>query len=127
MPGSHADRVEWALGFAAAAVVAGLVGYLVYEGLAGSRTLPVLVVETLPAAPNDPRGQVRFVVRNDGGQTATAVGLSLELRDGSGAVAGTRRLTLDYLPGHSEATGGFVLPEGMDWTAEIVVDGYLDP
>ena len=123
-----ADRLEWALGAASAAVVLVLVGYLVYEGVSGSRTLPDIEVSILPEDPGGAGDQIRFSVKNDGGQTATAVGLTLVLRDASGATVGERRLTLDYLPGHSEATGGFLLPDGSDGARpELVVDGYLDP
>jgi len=62
-------------------------------------------------------------VRNDGGRAATAVALSLRLGDGE-----ERRLVIDYLPGHSEASGGFVLPEGTAPDAtRVVVEGYIDP
>jgi hypothetical protein len=67
-------------------------------------------------------------VRNDGRQTATAVALSLVLRDANGSAVAERRLVLDYLPGHSEATGGFVLPPTAPaLSPELVIEGYLDP
>ena len=70
-----------------------------------------------------PAGELRFTVRNDGGRTATAVALSLRLGDGA-----ERRLVIDYLPGHSEASGGFVLPRAAaPAMPEIVVEGYVDP
>ena len=71
--------------------------------------------------------QVRFRVRNQGGRAASAVSLSLTLRDG-GEIVSERRLVLDYLPGHSETTGGFVLPAGArGFAADLSVEGYLDP
>jgi len=113
-----AERIEWALGLACGAVVLGLAGYLAWTGLAAG-TPPVLSVAPEPA----PAGELRFVVRNDGSRTATAVALALRLGDGA-----ERRLVIDYVPGHSEATGGFVLPPGEDAAgSEIVVEGYLDP
>ena len=82
-------------------------------------TPPVLSVATEAAPP----GEIRFSVRNAGGRTATAVALSLRLGDGA-----ERRLVIDYLPGHSQASGGFVLPAGAGQAPpEIVVEGYLDP
>jgi uncharacterized protein (TIGR02588 family) len=119
------DRSEWALGFASGAVVLALAGYLLFDGLTGAQALPELRAEILPAGRND---QLRFALHNDGGQTATAVSLALLLRDATGTTVSERRLVIDYLPGHSEATGGFVLPEDTArLRPELVVEGYLDP
>ncbi len=121
------DRIEWALGFASGAVVLALAGYLLFDGLTGAQALPELRAEILPAGPGG-NDQLRFVLHNDGGQTATAVALALLLRDAAGTTVSERRLVIDYLPGHSEATGGFVLPEGTArLRPELVVEGYLDP
>lgn len=125
-------RIEWALGIISAAVVLAIAGYLVVEAVGGSATMPDLHVAIVPPEAEDgdapAPGQVRFVVRNDGGRTATAVAVSLALHGADGAVVGDRRIVLDYLPGHSEATGGFVLPPGAAQArAEIAVEGYLDP
>jgi uncharacterized protein (TIGR02588 family) len=123
-----ADLVEWGLGILSAVLVLALCGYLAYEALTGSATLPVLEAELVPAAPGEAPDQLRFVVRNTGGHTATAVSLALVLYDEAGEPAGERRIVLDYLPGHSEATGGFILPPGGErLRPELVVEGYLDP
>lgn len=123
-----ADRIEWALGIASALVVLAIAGFLVREAVGGSKSLPDLHVALLPPDPDAPPGQVRFVARNDGGRTATAVALAVVLRDADGAPVGERRLVIDYLPGRSEATGGFVLGEdAASLRPEIVVEGYLDP
>ena len=117
--GDLAERAEWAIGALSGALVLALAGYLAWEGLRAGRTPPVLSVAAEPA----PEDELRFTVRNDGGRTATAVALSLRLGDGA-----ERRLVIDYLPGHSEASGGFVLPAGTPPDAAgIVVEGYLDP
>jgi uncharacterized protein (TIGR02588 family) len=116
---SGAERVEWALGLLCGLAVLALAGFLLREGLRSGATPPVLSVAIEPA----PSGEVRFTVRNDGGRTATALALSLRLGDGA-----ERRLVIDYLPGHSEASGGFVLPAGMaPEAAQLVVEGYVDP
>ncbi len=65
-PPSTPARIEWALGFLSAAAVLAIAGYLGFEA-AGSDTLPDLKAEILPAAPGEGPGQLRFVVRNDGG------------------------------------------------------------
>jgi uncharacterized protein (TIGR02588 family) len=118
-----AERVEWGLGLVCGAGVLILAGYLGWQGLGDGLSPASLSVgparEDRPAGP----GEVGFVVRNGGGHTATDVSLSLALDDGS-----RQRLVIDYLPGHSEATGAFVLPPGIEADAAGVrVDGYLDP
>jgi uncharacterized protein (TIGR02588 family) len=116
---SSAERLEWALGLVCGLAVLALAGFLVREGLRSGATPPVLSVTTEPG----PDNEVRFTVRNDGGRTATAVGLSVRLGDGA-----ERRVVIDYLPARSEASGGFVLPAGTaPDAAEIVVEGYVDP
>jgi uncharacterized protein (TIGR02588 family) len=112
-----AERVEWALGLACGLLVLALAGYLLWEGLSAGGTPPRLSVATVPGG----SGEVRFTVRNDGGRAATDV--ALRLGDG-----GERRLVVDYLPSHSEASGSFVLPAGTPpEAAEVVVEGYIDP
>jgi uncharacterized protein (TIGR02588 family) len=64
-------------------------------------------------------------VSNDGGQTATDVAVALVL-EVDGVRAQAQRLVIDYLPGHSEATGAFVVPEGGAG-ARLAIEGYLDP
>ena len=66
-----------ALGIASALVVLAIAGFLVCEAVGGSKSLPDLHVALLPPDPDAPPGQVRFVARNDGGRTATAVALAL--------------------------------------------------
>jgi uncharacterized protein (TIGR02588 family) len=123
-----AVRVEQWIGIASAVLVLAIAGLLVREALVRADEPPVLRGEILlPADEATPQAQVRFVVRNEGGQTATAISIALVLRDGD-EVVDRQRLTLDYLPGHSEATGGFVLAAGAEaLRPEIVVEGYLDP
>lgn len=127
-PSGTAARIEWGLGIVSAAVVLAIAGYLLYQAVGGASTPPALRAEIVPATPGQAPGQLRFIVRNDGGRTATAVALSLVLHAPDGTPVGERRIVLDYLPGHSEATGGFLLPEDAErLRAELVVEGYLDP
>lgn len=121
-----AERIEWTVGGVSAVLVAALLGYLIYEFLATSRSLPDLIVTETPE-PGDPPGQIRFMLSNRGGRTASAVSVLLTLRDG-GRVVAERRLTIDYVAAGSDAAGGFLLPPGSgDLTAVLAVEGYLDP
>jgi uncharacterized protein (TIGR02588 family) len=117
-----ADRVEWAVGALAAALVAGVVGFLVYEGVARSDP-PALVATPLPGAPGDPPGILRFAVANAGGRAASGVVVSALVRGPDGGVADRLSLTVDHVPPGGHATGAFLAPAG----SEIVVEGWLDP
>lgn len=120
-----ADTIEWALGLAAAAGVAAIIGYLGWQGLAEAGLPPELSVEPLASGAE---GRVAFVARNRGGATATDVSIVLRLHDDAGAVVAEHALTIDYLPAHSEVTGAFVLPPGTGGlTRELAVEGYVDP
>ena len=122
-PTARAERLEWILGYISGAAVLGIIGYLVWQGLAD----PPRAHLSIEAAPGRPDGQLRFTVRNNGGRTATDVAVSLTLRKGDEVFA-ERRLVIDYVPGHSEAEGTFLLPAGNEaLSRDLVVDGYLDP
>jgi len=116
-----AEWLEWALAAVSAAAIVAIGGYLVREGLSDTAE-PALSVAAGPAAD----GALPFVVRNDGGRTATAVALSLTLRR-DGALVGERRLVIDYVPAGSEAEGAFLLPQSVGVETEIAVEGYLAP
>lgn len=120
-------RWEWVASAVAAAVVLGLVWMLLREAWSGADLPPDLRVELEAPVVLDGRAHLRFTLANRGGRTASAVGLTLQLRDGD-AVVETRRLTVDYVPGRSRATGGFFVDaprEGL--VPVVVVDGYVDP
>lgn len=120
------ERIEWIVGAISAALVAALLGYLAYQFAVSARSLPDLII-TEAAEPGDLPGQIRFTVSNRGGRTASAVSVTLTLRDGGRAVA-ERRLVIDYVAADSEAAGGFLLPQGSEGlTPVLAVEGYLDP
>jgi uncharacterized protein (TIGR02588 family) len=120
-----AQRIEWLLGVASALLVLALAGYLVHEATGPAGTLPDLAV--VLADEPAPQDQVRFMVTNHGGRTAQSVTVSLTL-DRDGAPAMRRSLTIDYVPAHSQATGGFILPPGArGLDPALAVEGYLDP
>jgi uncharacterized protein (TIGR02588 family) len=122
---SLAERIEWAVGLVAAALVAILVGYLIWSGLTLSQQPPVL---TIAPAPATGPGRLDFVVTNDGGRTATDVTIALRLRAGDGSLVAEHGLTIDYVPGSSAATGAFQLPKSAErLEPELSIEGYLDP
>ncbi len=121
------SRLEWVAAAVAGLVVLGLVGMLLREAWSGADLPPDLRVELQAPILRDGRAHLRFTLANRGGQTAAGVGLTLQVRDGD-AVVETRRLTVDYVPGRSEASGGFYVDALRQGQVPVVaVDGYVDP
>ena len=111
------------LGYLSGTAILAIAGYLVWQGLAD----PSAASLRIEVAPGGPDHQLHFIVRNDGGRTATDVAVSLTLRNGDEPFA-KQRLVIDYVPGHSEAEGVFLLPEtDGPLDRNLTVDGYLAP
>jgi uncharacterized protein (TIGR02588 family) len=115
-----AERIEWIAGGVSALVVLGMIGFFVYEAVAGSDGPPRLEVSAEPVAGEG--AHLRYRVRNSGGRPAVGVTLSLTLADGS-----RRSVIVDEVPPRSEVEGGMYLPEASGQEVELTVDGYVDP
>lgn len=121
----RANRLEWVAAGVAGLVVVWMVGALLWEAFAGARLPPDLVVTLEPPVLAAGGQHLRFTVANRGGRAASAVGVALRA---PGDPDATRRVTIDYVPARSEATGGFVLgPDAQAEAAIAFVEGYVDP
>jgi uncharacterized protein (TIGR02588 family) len=120
---SFAETLELGVGAVSGLVVAGLIGYLAWQGFTGGSRPPELSVRVADAG----AGEFGFTVTNDGGHTATDVAVALVL-ESDGQPTHVQRLVIDYIPGHSQASGSFLLSdEDAARTARLVVEGYVDP
>jgi uncharacterized protein (TIGR02588 family) len=121
---NSAFPVELVLAIVSGCLVIAMAGYLLHAAFFITPSPVSLAVSTAPA---DDQGQVRYTVRNDGGRTASNVYVSVVLRDGERLV-GRRTVMLDYVPPHSEISGGLLLQPGeLALEREFVVEGYMDP
>lgn len=121
----RAAAVEWVAAAVAGLVVLWIVASLLGEALRGADSAPDLVM-TLEETIEGAATQQRFRLSNRGGEAASAVVVALRL--GAGAGATERRLTVDYVAGGSEVTGGFFLaPDEIGLPRSGRVDGYIDP
>lgn len=120
--------LEWLAAATGLLIAVGLVAIIAREGLnAAGDPVPQLTVNAGPpiASPNGHVVEVR--VRNLSSRTAAAVQVEGELSGGAGE-AETSSATIDYVPGHSEASGGLVFtgaPAGRRLDLRIV--GYENP
>lgn len=122
---SRNDRplVEWIVGGLACAAIAGLIGFLVFQALAGNASPPRLSV-TVEAIERDGIGAVvRIAVRNHGDRAAA--GVAVHAADG-----GTERsIEFDYVAGHAVRRGAFAFPDADIAPDRLAVGigGFVEP
>ena len=97
--------VEWIIGAVGLLIVAGAIGVLVHEALAGDKSPPDVQLAVRMIAPRNGGYLVKVRAENVGGQPAARVGITAELVS-DGKVLETREAQFDYLPAHSTREGG---------------------
>lgn len=118
---------EQAVAVVAFLLVAGLMGYLVWQVLTQKNTLPIVTIRTVAIEPQTNGYLVRFEASNTGDVTASAVKIAgLLTRDG--ATIEASHVIIDYLPGRSMARGGLWFTQDPS-QGELVLRpvGYVDP
>ena len=108
-------------------LVAGVVGFLIYEAFTGKRLPPdvKLSVDSVVEIRNG--FLVRITAVNEGGMTAEGVIVEAELRSGTEPVERSRT-TIDYLPPRSEKRAGLFFtrdPRQLDLQVRSL--GYEEP
>jgi uncharacterized protein (TIGR02588 family) len=118
------ERTAAALGLAATLAV---LGYSVWEGLAGGGESPVLSVESRPAVRTPAGYAAPIVVRNASHATAADVQVRASLEAG-GRVVEERVATFAYVPGKGEATGGVIFrTDPATAQLRLEAEGWQDP
>lgn len=120
--------LEW-VAAAAGLLIAGLmIGFIGYEALRGSGKAPPALSVTAREITGTAGGYVvSVVVRNGSDQTAAAVTIEGELKDGGRSLEASQA-TLSYVPGRSERSGGLVFTRDPRRLKLMVrVTGYAIP
>lgn len=118
---------EWIIAAAGLILVAATIGLTIYRAATEEKTPPKLEVIVDSIEPSGDRFLVRFLVKNTGNQTASAVTVEGELKNGT-EPAETSSATLTYSPAHSERRGGLYftrLPDSAN--LQIRATGYEEP
>ncbi|HEX6440181.1 MAG TPA: TIGR02588 family protein [Candidatus Binatia bacterium] len=118
---------EWIVAAVGLVLVAGVIGFLLYEAFSGERLPPdvKLSVESVVQTRNG--FLVRITAVNEGGMTAEGVIIEGELRSGS-EVLERSRTTIDYLPPSSEKRGGlFFTRDPRRFDLQVRPLGYEEP
>jgi uncharacterized protein (TIGR02588 family) len=118
---------EWIVAGVGLVLVAGVVGFLIYEAFTGKRLPPdvKLSVDSVVEIRNG--FLVRITAVNEGGMTAEGVIVEAELRSGTEPVERSRT-TIDYLPPRSEKKAGLFFtrdPRQLDLQVRSL--GYEEP
>lgn len=118
---------EWIVAGVGLVLVAGVIGFLIYEAFTGKRLPPdvKLSVDSVVEIRNG--FLVRITAVNEGGMTAEGVIVEAELRSGTEPLERSRT-TIDYLPPRSEKRAGLFFtrdPRQLDLQVRSL--GYEEP
>jgi uncharacterized protein (TIGR02588 family) len=118
---------EWIVASVSAAMVLGMLAFLVYDGLRSPRTPAAITVETDSIQAAGPGYLVLFRARNGGRTTAAHVVVEGVLETGSGQVE-TSETTLDYVPAEGEQRGGlYFRQDPRRYTLRLRSHGFREP
>ena len=118
---------EWIVAIVSAALVLGLLGYLIYDGTRSPRTPPDITVEVDSIQRAGSGYLVLFRARNRGRITAAEVVVEGELESESGKVERSET-TIDYVPARGEQHGGLYFSgDPQRARLRLRAHGYRDP
>lgn len=117
----------WGIGLLGLILVLGSIGFALYEAIAGDSSPPDVKVQVEGVIEAQNGFLVEFRVLNEGGRTAAGLTVEGELRDGTDIVE-TSETTLEYVPSHSERTGGlFFSQDPREYDLQLRAKGYETP
>jgi len=127
MPAAETSAAEWIAASLGAALTLGVLGYSLWEGVAGSNGPPVLSAQAQGVTPTGAGYVAAITLRNEGGDTAAGVEVRGELAI-PGRPAEERRATFAYVPAGGEAAGGLVFQgDPRQGRLSLSVEGYEKP
>ena len=119
--------IEWIVGGVCGVLVLAMIGYILYEAIRVTSSLPELSVMADNVKPTGGGFRVEFRAINDGDATAASVKVEGQLMSGDRIVE-TSDVTLDYVPLHSEQKGGLIFRnDPRQHRLEVQVKGYMEP
>jgi uncharacterized protein (TIGR02588 family) len=117
----------WAIASVGLVLVAGSIGFLLYEAAAGDASPPDVTVRVDSISPTRSGFLVTFRAINEGGSTAEGLTVEGELKKGDGSVE-TSNTTIEYVPSHSEREGGlFFTSDPRQSELRLRAKGYEKP
>jgi uncharacterized protein (TIGR02588 family) len=121
------STMEWIVAAVSALLVLGVIGFLVYDGVASPKTPPDITVQVDSIQPAGPGFVVIFQARNDGHNTAADVIIEGELMADSGPVEKSET-TIDYVPaGGQQRAGLYFTRDPRRLKLRLRAHGYREP
>ncbi|WP_038162108.1 hypothetical protein [Verrucomicrobium sp. BvORR106] len=118
---------EWIVAGIGLVVFASVLGLMVWDAVAGDQSPPRITVQVDSIAPSGDGFLLKFLARNDGGETAAEVVVDGESPTPGGQTE-TASATLDFLPAHSERRGGFFFKTKPDQnTVRLRASSFREP
>jgi uncharacterized protein (TIGR02588 family) len=119
--------LEWIVAGIGLLLVAGVIGFLIYEAFTGSRLPPDVKLSVDSVVQTGNGFLVRITAVNQGGITAEGVIIEGELR-GDAQHAEQSRTTIDYLPPRSQKKAGlFFTQDPRQFELHVRPLGYEEP
>jgi uncharacterized protein (TIGR02588 family) len=123
----NTSTAEWIVAALSAALVLGVVGFLINDGVRSPATPPDVTVEVDSIQPAGPGYLVLFRAENRGRSTAAEVVVEGELEADTGRVE-TSETTLDYVPAGGVERGGlYFRRDPRTFRLRLRAQGYRDP
>lgn len=119
--------LEWAVAAIGFLLVAGAIGFLVYQGVRGDEGPPAILLRVDSIAPTGVNYLVRIKAINQGGEAVKALVVEGKLTDGA-AIIESNQITFDYVPARSERLGGFFFThDPRRFEIQLRAHGYEQP
>jgi uncharacterized protein (TIGR02588 family) len=123
----NTSTAEWIVAALSAALVLGVVGFLIYDGVRSPSTPPDVTIEIDSIQQAGPGYLVLFRARNRGHSTAAEVVVEGELEADTGRVE-TSETTIDYVPaGGQQRAGLFFTRDPRRLRLKLRAHGYREP
>ena len=118
---------EWIVAAIGAVLVIGVIGFMVYQAVAGDTSPPNISIQTRAIHESENGFLVEVTVINQGGQTAGGLLIEGELSDGEEAIE-TSQATLSYVPAQSQRSSGlFFTEDPRQHALKVRALGYETP
>jgi len=118
---------EWIIAAVGLILVVGSIGLTLYRAITEETTPPILEFSVDSIVPTANGYVVKFQVKNTGNQTAAALTVEGELKNGADS-AETSTATLAYAPANSVRQGGlFFTKNPQQFDLQIRATGYEEP
>jgi uncharacterized protein (TIGR02588 family) len=119
---------EWGIAGLGAIAIFSLIGFFIFQGIAGEKTPVDVAIQQQPVVPVPGGYLVPIQIRNLGATTAAGLEVEGELTDRAGSIIETSETTIDYLPPHSSTEAGlFFTRDPRQYNLQVRPKGYEVP